>query len=307
MHLVAIGTETSIAKLHGVIVARHTSPFTVLHALSSNGALCARGGRQTADEAVTITPGNIMRTALFLVFVVAAGLIGGALATPLTLRPAWWVLYDLDASDPARVKGALSELKRRRDPTTVRELVHRLETSPAYSVEIADALSAMDSLPVAPLTRVLEYGHRPGRSRAAYALGHTRQPEALEPLQAALKSPYAEVRQAAAGALATIPGAEAEKTLTAIMRGKDRELAYWASYSLSRRASVEALPLINKLCDELEASRRTECVKNIGRIGGPKATAMLAARLEREQSPYVRMEIAALLAKAGDAKAGGVR
>jgi HEAT repeat protein len=223
---------------------------------------------------------------------------------PLSARPLFWLLRDVDRGDVVVASRALQELGKRAGDNVISELITRLELGHQRSWDISKALGAIGQPVVAPLTALLERGSPAAQLSAVSALGFTARESAFAPLARSVSNGSSELRRSAVIALATVPGDATEQLLLHVVKDDNEDLAYAAASSLSRRKSVASLTLIDDLCDRLkDGGRRSECVKYIDAIDGSAAVGLLAARLGKETSSYVRWEIAKALARVDDTRA----
>jgi HEAT repeats len=118
-----------------------------------------------------------------------------------------------------------------------------------------------------------------------------------------LNDPSAQVRTAAVGAVARIPGEAARGQLRALLSSTEEPMRFQAACVLADLRDSAALPALTAALDE--DVRRQEALSAILSLGDPAAIAPVAALFENEEAgAFDRTMAAAALAGLGDARGG---
>jgi HEAT repeat protein len=122
-------------------------------------------------------------------------------------------------------------------------------------------------------------------------------------VQALLRDPVAQVRTAAVGAAARLPGQAARDEVRAVLRSAEEPMRFQAACVLADLRDAAALPeLIAALREDI---RRQEALSAILTLGDAAALPAVAALFEEEgASEFDRTMAAAALARLGDARGG---
>ena len=222
---------------------------------------------------------------------------------PMSGRPMFWLLRDVDSGDYDAASRALGELGRRRTDDAIAALIDRIERDHPMRLTIEDVLGSIGQPAIPQLAVLLERGSEEPRRIAAAALGKTKHADAFEPLAKSIANAQTPsiVRLWAIGALRSVPGDASEQLLLQLVQADNNAIALAAAGALADKKSVASVPLIASICDKQnDVMRRGDCVKYIGRVGGREAARYLAGRLRRESSAYVRFELAEFLGGADD-------
>jgi HEAT repeat protein len=258
----------------------------------------------TEQELVVAAGGRVRRRVTIIAPILAGIAIGIAVwKLPASLKPVVWLVHDLDAADDSRSYSARQELARRREPRAIPVLIRQLDTDDSMAAGyVARALAAIGEAAIDPLISALGAASPHMRAHAAYALGEIADPRAVEALENALGDSDKHVRRSAASALAGVRSPRAVDIVVRLIAGGDRDLAYGAALWLGRdHGHPAASPGIIQMFDEMpDAARRGELVKALGKIGTVDAISFIAERLLTEPSPYVRMEMASVVARSDD-------
>jgi len=138
------------------------------------------------------------------------------------------------------------------------------------------------------------------RQYAAYLLGQTKNPRAIQPLIEALADFDKSVREQATLALSSI-GKAAIEQLTAAMKEKKWETRYRAAEALGKIADERVVqPLISALKDNRDHVRYM-AAKGLREIGDSDATEPMVILL-KDENRYVRMMAATVLGTIGGKK-----
>ena len=138
------------------------------------------------------------------------------------------------------------------------------------------------------------------RQYAAYLLGQTKNPRAIQPLIEALADFDKSVREQATLALSSI-GKAAIEQLTAAMKEKKWETRYRAAEALGKIADERVVqPLIKALQDNRDHVRYM-AAKGLREIGDSDATEPMVILL-KDENRYVRMMAATVLGTIGGKK-----
>ena len=138
------------------------------------------------------------------------------------------------------------------------------------------------------------------RQYAAYLLGQTKNPRAIQPLIEALADFDKSVREQATLALSSI-GKAAIEQLTAAMKEKKWETRYRAAEALGKIADERVVqPLIKALQDNRDHVRYM-AAKGLRELGDSDATEPMVILLE-DENRYVRMMAATVLGTIGGKK-----
>jgi HEAT repeat protein len=120
-------------------------------------------------------------------------------------------------------------------------------------------------------------------------------PEALSELIGLASNPQAPEpqRTRAVAALAVVEHPEATQRLQGLLHGQATpdSVRAAATLALSRRAGLEALPLVTPLLTDRSEQVRATAAQTLGRLGGPEARKLLEERLPLEESIAVREAI----------------
>lgn len=187
---------------------------------------------------------------------------------------------------------------------------------------------------ISEVLQVLGSGDEDDREEAARSLGELREPEAVEPLIAALGDRSRYVRREAAKALGAIGDERGIPPLVGALKDEDRSAREGAAEGLALMGATAVAPLTRALDDPDwhvrmgavvalriigdrtvlpaiiraagDESRfvRREVVKTLGRIGGEEAMQPLIAAL-RDEDRSVRIRAAGALGRSGSSDAVG--
>jgi HEAT repeat protein len=114
------------------------------------------------------------------------------------------------------------------------------------------------------------------RQMAAYLLGQTRDPRALEPLIDALQDEHVGVRGAAANALGTIGDSSAVPYLKPLLKHAHPQLVVWAAFALTRLGQ-DCFRMLVKALHHPEVEVRRSAVLAMQQLGDRRAIEPLLA------------------------------
>jgi hypothetical protein len=134
------------------------------------------------------------------------------------------------------------------------------------------------------------------REKAAWVLGMTRDPAAVESLIGALHDPAPYVRHTAAWALGTIGDARAIDPLTTILKDESSDLRAVAAWALGGAGDGRVVADLLAALRDSHADVRTAAAWALGSIGNAKASPGLTAALQ-DANAEVRRKAAEALAR----------
>lgn len=139
------------------------------------------------------------------------------------------------------------------------------------------------------LIKALGYQRDAGvRKGAAMALGELKDSRAIEPLIAALKDRYYDVRQVVIKALEEIADARAVEPLIAALKGGDSGVRKAAVNALVKLGDARALDAIIAALKDSDKAVRETAAAALGQIGGARAFDALVAMLSNKDRTVSR-------------------
>jgi serine/threonine protein kinase len=198
----------------------------------------------------------------------------------------------------------------RRNPHSIESLITSLTTNENRRVrqEAAEALGKLGNpQAIEPLIAALKDEHEWVRHLAAEALGKLGDLRAVEPLIAVLEDKYERVQEAASSALDKLGGPRVVEPLIATLTNEEaktnRETKIWIARKLRKMGDSQAVePLIAAFtdADHLEKGYIAEV---LGELGDQRAVEPLIAILAHGSGHWVQMLVIEALGKLGDQRA----
>lgn len=290
------------------------SVAAVLALLSAPGLYAQTAGQQAAKPAVKKAAKPAARKAAPKAAVKAPAKTQGATAPAAkqpaakpapavqvsTSTPFGSAVEKLKSQDPSLRRQGADFLAQSRDQKAVPYLVKALsDTAAPVRAAAVDGLCQLVDREATPRITELLLTDKDMQTRqqAASSLSYMMDQAAGPALVKALKDEAQGVRYAAANTLGAIRYAQAEDPLIELLA--DDGMRRVAISALGQLQSKKAAPAIFKALSDKDQYTRLEAVRALGSIGDASSAPELKKRLDKAETPAVRVEAALSLAKLG--------